>query len=574
MGAWGGRRFASARTRRRADRGASGPGCPRWRRHGPVMKTSTLGRGVLNLAAVAAVVVFYSTLGLRSQSGAEPNILLIVADDLGYGDLGSYGATDPKTPNIDSLATRGTRMTHFYSNGPLGAGTRAALMTGRYQQRVGMEGTTVESATTDDGLPVTGFSLPQLLKTRGYLTALIGKWHLGTSSTAGPNAHGFDYFFGFKGEHVDYYTHRNSNGRADLYENTTEVTVPGYMTDLITARAVRFIEQNWRRRMFVEVAYSAPHWPYQPPDRSVTSSAPPRHSQPDDPDTATRAEYVAMVERTDRGTGEILRSLERFGLSRNTLVIFTSDNGGEWLSRNAPLFHRKATLWEGGIRVPGIVSWPGRIPAGAVSEQVGITMDLTASVLSAAQVKVPAGARHEGMDLLPVLEGRALPVERTLFWRTAAAGQRQTAVRRGAWKLMNDGNHVMLFDVVHDPGEQHDLANERQDIARLLHPLIAGWETGLDSIDGRIPEKTSSAPATTPQWRDETHGRDAEPDYERVFGQEEVKRLDLRIAAADWGRLVADMTEMVGAFGADRGGIGMAPDPARIAACTGMVEGR
>lgn len=463
-------------------------------------------------------------------------------------------------------------MTHFYSNGPLGAATRAALMTGRYQQRVAIEGTTDESAATaDDELPVIGFSLPQLLKTRGYLTALIGKWHLGTSSTAGPNVHGFDYFFGFKGEHVDYYTHRNSDGRADLYENTSEVTAPGYMTDLITARAVRFIEANWRRRIFLEVAYSAPHWPYQPPGRSSTSPATTRHPQPDDSDTATRAEYVAMVEGADRGTGEMLRALERIGMSRNTLVIFTSDNGGEWLSRNAPLFNRKSTVWEGGIRVPAIVSWPGRVRAGAVSEQVGITMDLTASVLSAAQVNVPPGAKHEGMDLLPVLEGRALPVERTLFWRAGVAGQRQRAVRRGDWKLINDGNHVMLFDVVHDPGELQDLSSERQDIARLLHPLLAEWEARVDSIDGRIPEKTSSEPATTPQWRDETHGRDAGSDDERLFGQAEVKRLDLRITAADWARLVADMTEMAGAFGSDRGGIGMAP--ARSAACTGMVEG-
>jgi arylsulfatase A-like enzyme len=226
------------------------------------------------------------------------------------------------------------------------------------------------------------------------------------------------------------------------------------MTDLITARSVRFVEQNATRPFFLEVAYNAAHWPFQPPDRhsvatrnASTQGPNPYFQGPDDTPPATREDYAAILERADQGVGQILKALEDRGLAQNTLVIFTNDNGGEWLSRNAPLFHRKGTLWEGGIRVPAILRWPGRLPAGRTMAQVGITMDLTASILAATRTPVPANAQMEGMNLLPILRGDAPPVERTLFWRIRTPARQQLAVRSGQWKLVVDGGQVLLFDV-------------------------------------------------------------------------------------------------------------------------------
>ena len=211
-----------------------------------------------------------------------------------------------------------------------------------------------------------------------------------------------------------------------------------------------------------------------------------RHLQPHDTDTSTRADYVAMLERMDAGVGKILTALEEAGIASNTLVIFTNDNGGEWVSRNAPFFHRKLSLWEGGIRVPAILRWPDRLPAGNVSEQVGITMDLTATILAATQTPVPAGLRLEGMDLMPILSGAAPEVERTLFWRIDAYGQTQKAVRSGEWKLLIDGGASLVFNLQDDPGERLDLANQRQDIARSLRPLLDAWG---EDVDGEIDTK-------------------------------------------------------------------------------------
>jgi arylsulfatase A-like enzyme len=263
------------------------------------------------------------------------------------------------------------------------------------------------------------------------------------------------------------------------------VQVEGYMTDLITDRSIRFIEQNAGRPFFLDISYNAGHWPYQRPDSPSVAVDRGRHLGPFDADTSTRADYVAMLERADQGVGRVLAALDRAGLRQNTIVIFTNDNGGEWLSRNAPLFHHKGTVWEGGIRVPAIVRWPARLPAGRVSGQVGITMDLTASILAATGARVAAEARLEGIDLFPILAGTAPPVERTLFWRVA--GARQVAVRSGNWKLLMDGGRAFLFDLGGDIGERVNLIGERSEVARRLNPLIAAWERDVDG-DAKRPE--------------------------------------------------------------------------------------
>jgi arylsulfatase A-like enzyme len=206
-----------------------------------------------------------------------------------------------------------------------------------------------------------------------------------------------------------------------------------------------------------------------------------RHVLPHEANAPTRSDYVAMLERADRGVGEILAALDRTGAARNTLVIFTNDNGGEWLSRNAPLSHRKWSMWEGGIRVPTLIRWPGRIPAGRVSAQVGATMDLTATIFAATRTAAPADARLDGVNLLPVLEGATAEFERTIFWRSIARGWNQRAVRRGNWKVLADNGQVMLFDVRRDPAERDDLASRHPDVVRSLWPLIGQWEKDVNA---------------------------------------------------------------------------------------------
>jgi arylsulfatase A-like enzyme len=422
---------------------------------------------------------------------SRPNIVLIITDDVGYGDLGSYGAPDIKTPNIDSLAKAGTRFTQFYANGSSCTPTRAGLISGRYQQRFALERPLGHAGTADGkmGLPATGQSLPQLLRTRGYATALIGKWHLGYLPQYSPKSHGFDSFFGFKAGFTDYYQHTDAAGQSDLFEDDNPVQIKGYMTDLITDRSVKFINEHAAAPFFLEVAYNAAHWPYQVPDQPSTAIDNARHVVAHDENPGTRADYVKIMERADHGVGQILAALDRRGLANNTLVIFTNDNGGEWLSRNAPLFNRKFTLYEGGIRVPAILRWPGHVPAGAVTSQVGITMDLSRSILAAAGAPLPPDAKLDGIDLLPLLGKGATPVTRTVFWRVTTAGLNQRAVRDGDWKLLVDGTaRVMLFNVAKDLGEREDLAASNTAVVRRLHQQLVAWEKDVDAdAKARLP---------------------------------------------------------------------------------------
>jgi arylsulfatase A-like enzyme len=435
------------------------------------------------LFVALAIGCVWSTPG-HAQSAREmrPNVLLIITDDLGWADLGSYGATDIRTPNLDRLASEGLRLTDFYANGVTCSPTRAGLISGRYQQRYGIEAPLPNAARAGDrGLPALGHSLPQLLKNHGYATALIGKWHLGYVEEKRPSAHGFDYFFGLQSGYHDYYTHNDGEGEPDLWENDKPIESSGYTTDLVTQRAARFIDEHKDEPFFLDVAYTAPHWPYQRPGNPSVAPNDARHVMPHDLETSTRADYVAMVEHLDAQIGELLAATARAGVAEDTIVIFTNDNGGEWLSSSAPLFGRKWTVFEGGIRVPAIVRWPNRIPAGSVSDQVGITMDLTASILAVTGAPVPAETKLEGVNLFPVWQGRAPKLERTLFWRAGNGGGKQTAVRQGDWKLVVDGVHTYVFDLGTDLSERNDLAKWRQDVARDLQPLLTDWEASVDA---------------------------------------------------------------------------------------------
>ncbi len=453
-------------------------------------------RCVVTLFIVVAAAGFIAST-VTAQSAARndnrPNVVLILMDDIGYGDIGSYGVTDAKTPNLDRLAREGIRLTDAYANASNCSPTRAGFISGRYQQRYGIEWP-LGAAPGDSarGLPVTGTSLPALLKKNGYATGLIGKWHLGDKPEFSPMAHGFDEFFGFLGGALDYYTHLRGNGKPDLYENATPVETPAYLTDEITRRSISFVERHSTAPFFLEVAYNAVHWPFEPPGMPASAqhgAAKPAvagdrgeglYQGPDAAVPATRRDYVRMLERADQGAGEILAELDKRGLSRNTLVIFTNDNGGEWLSRNAPLTNRKSTLWEGGIRVPLILRWPGHLPANKSSAQVAITMDLTASILAATGSAAPATYKPEGINLLPSLSGQSPVVERELFWRRPRPVL-QRAVRSGRWKLVDDGGNFYLFDVAEDPGERHDLTAAHPDLVHKLEAAMDAWEKDVDA---------------------------------------------------------------------------------------------
>jgi arylsulfatase A len=288
-----------------------------------------------------------------------------------------------------------------------------------------------------------------------------------------PNKHGFDEFFGLKSGNVDMYSHKYRLGFDDLWENEELIRRDGYLTELLGQRSARFIDENANRPFFLYLAFNAVHWPFQAPGR------------PQDVRTVetwwdgTRAnDYSPMTEAMDAAIGQVLAALDRHGLAGNTLVVFTNDNGGERLSDNRPLFHQKATLWEGGIRVPAIVRWPdGRIPGGRETGQVCATMDFTASFLSAAGAKPVRPL--DGIDLLPVLRGERPVAERTLCWRINRDDRKQQAVRHGRWKYVKDGAIELLYDVERDPGERIELGHRNPAQLAAMRRLYAEWEAEI-----------------------------------------------------------------------------------------------
>jgi arylsulfatase A-like enzyme len=397
-----------------------------------------------------------------------PNVVLILTDDMGYADLGCYGGKDIRTPNIDRLAKEGARLTDFYSNGPVCTPTRAALMTGRWQQRVGLEWA-IQPGEKEPGLPARETSLARLLRSAGYRTGMFGKWHLGYRKEFGPNAHGFETFAGLLSGNIDHYSKKEINGEPDWYEDTTPKKAKGYSTDLITARAIDFIDRHAKERFFLYLPYNAVHWPFQPPDRPGDIRTRPTWFD------GTRKDYAAMLQRIDEGVGKVLAALDRHEIAGDTLVLFTNDNGGERLSDNGPFFHHKATLWEGGIRVPCILRWKDHVPAGKVSAQAAISMDLTATILAASGVKPTSGRKLDGIDLLPRLQGERTS-ERTFFWRITRPDRNQRAVRQGNWKYVRDSGYEMLFDLTADPGERKTLAYQRPEKVAELRQKLAEWE--------------------------------------------------------------------------------------------------
>lgn len=393
------------------------------------------------------------------QTSARPNLLVILADDLGM-DLSCYGATDVRTPNIDALAQSGLRFTNFYANCTVCSPTRASLMTGCYPDRVGVPGVIRTMPENSWGyLSPRAMLLPQMLKPAGYESTIVGKWHLGLTSPNTPTERGFDHFHGFLGDMMDDYVTHRRHGKNYMRRDLEEIDPAGHATDLFTQWACDVIDR--KRQFFLYLAYNAPHTPIQPPDEWVRKV---KARQPGITDQ--RAKLVALVEHMDHGIGRLVERLKATGQLQNTVIVFTSDNGGqievggtagEWRGG-------KQDMYEGGLRVPMIVSWPGMVKPGTTTSAVGLTMDLYATLGEIAGTKLPADV--DGRSLLPVWRGEAaeMPARDLVWMRREGGGPYQGrdyyAFRRGDWKLLQNTpfEPYRLYDLKNDPHEQQDRA--------------------------------------------------------------------------------------------------------------------
>jgi len=438
---------------------------------------------------------------VRTAPGAQPaprrpNIVWIMADDLGFADLGFTGQRGFATPNIDRIAREGQFLRQSYSNSAVCSATRTGLITGRYQYRVrvGLEepvGTGDEKVGLDPAHP----TLPSLLRDAGYRTSLVGKWHLGFSSQFGPLQSGYQSFYGVPFGAADYFHHSEdtktpASGR--LYDGSAASGEDGYLTDLFSRRAVREIEAGRQdsRPFFLSLHYTAPHWPWEGPEDEAVSTLVGNNLQ--HRDGGSLAVYRRMMQAMDEGVGKVLAALDRTRVARDTIVIFTSDNGGERFSDTWPFIGLKGELLEGGIRVPLFVRWPARIKAGSRSEQVNISMDWVPTLLAAAGTRPHPDYPSDGMNLLDVVTGGAAIAPRQLYWRYKAATQ--AALRDGDYKYLKIGANEYLFNLAADERERANLAQrEKERFARLKEQWNAWNATMLPYPDGSTAYRNTGA---------------------------------------------------------------------------------
>jgi arylsulfatase A-like enzyme len=442
-------------------------------------------RALLALVVLAASCV---AAGTSAQPQRPPNIVVIVADDMGYADIGAHGSRDMLTPNIDALARDGVRFTDAYVSGPYCSPTRAGFLTGRYPQRFGHE-FNLAPVHAEFGLPLEETTIADRLKTAGYRTAIFGKWHLGMGEKYHPLRRGFEEFFGFLAGAHPYINVGPASNR--LLEGTTPLeSFDGYLTDTLAERASAYVKQQASKPFFLYLAFNAAHTPLQASKKYLDRFPHIQNEQ--------RRSYAAMVSAMDDGIGKVLGTLREQNLDQNTLVIFFNDNGGPTMattsvngSSNAPLRGSKRTTWEGGIRVPFMIRWTGRLTAGRVDRRPIIQLDVLPTALAAAGVNAGKSPQLDGVDLLPFLSGvaKGLPHE-TLYWRMGG----MMAIRHGDWKLVKTREGVFvdpdpavlsdlagaeLYDLAADIGESKNLAAARPEKVKELGDRWQLWNKQL-----------------------------------------------------------------------------------------------
>ena len=421
----------------------------------------------------------------------RPNFIFIVADDLGYADLGCYGGRPARfgavSPVLDRLAAGGMRLNQGYSNSPVCSPTRFALMTARYQYRLrGGADEPINSRSKGSailGLPPEVPTLPSMLREAGYRTALIGKWHLGYPPHFSPLRSGYEHFFGPMSGGVDYFTHCSNAGAHDLFEGEAERHEPGYLTDLLSQRAVQWVRDRAPgtargEPFFLSLHYTAPHWPWETRDDAAVSAS--TRTNLFHLDGGNVETYRRMIHHMDEGIGWVVEALRDTGQLDNTLIVFTSDNGGERFSDNWPLVGGKMDLTEGGIRVPWIAHWPAGIAPGVVSEQLCMTMDWSATLLELGGARPPAGHALDGVSLAPVLRDASRTIPRDLYWRMNHRSQR--ALRQGAWKYLRVDGHDYLFNLSRDERERANLGQRDPHRLAAMRETWEQWEHSVPAI--------------------------------------------------------------------------------------------
>jgi arylsulfatase A-like enzyme len=441
----------------------------RWLRSASVVRP-------LVLSLVAVAIQSDAARGDDTTPSRKPNILVIVADDLGYADPGFQGGQDIPTPHLDALAKSGARFTAGYVSGPYCSPTRAGLLTGRYQQRFGHEFNPGGANNDDIGLPLSETTIANAVKAAGYTTGLVGKWHLGGAPKFHPQERGFDEFFGFLGGAHSYFVgeqkKNNNNSAQPILRGHEEVDEQENLTDAFGREAVAFIEHHRQHPFLLLLTFNAVHLPAQAPAKYLE-----RFSKIED---EKRRTYAAMLSALDENVGAVLDKLHDAQLDDDTLIFFISDNGGPPAngSKNDPLNGRKATVWEGGVRVPFVTRWKGHIPAGATLDQPVISLDIPATIAAVAGAELGAGKPIDGKNILPLLSGvNKVAPHQELFWRF---GQ-QWAIRNDRYKLLKvDNQPPKLFDLVADVGEQHDVADEKPDVVEQLRKQYGDWNAQLE----------------------------------------------------------------------------------------------
>lgn len=452
------------------------------------MQDSFIYRATAGMLFSAAVV-----LPSVAAEGVRPNFIIIMSDDMGYGDISCFGNETIHTPNLDRMAAEGMLLTDYHSNGTVSSPTRCALLTGRYQQRAGLDGVLLvgNGKHRKGGLQPDEVTFAEVLSENGYSTALFGKWHVGYLPQFGPMAHGFKYFSGFLAGNVDYKAFVNNEGEYDWWEQDRNVPMEGYLTDVINQKGEEYIEQHKDTPFCLYLAHGCPHSPYQGPDapsfRIVGEKGLFESGKTGEERDLT---YRDMIESLDRGIGAIFDKLRETGLDDRTFVVFVSDNGPVGPGSSGGYRGRKGEVFEGGHRVPGILWMPGVIDAGTRCSVPVMSMDFFPTMLDMAGIYYDDTARPlDGISLCPLMNEEAMP-ERPLFWRSGNA----KAVRQGNWKYIeirrtgsDRRTDTYLFDLSSDPFEQNNLVKEFPENAKRLQAILVNWE---EDVMSETPDQT------------------------------------------------------------------------------------